>query len=63
MSEKHAPLEITDAVDFYKRWPQLRQNAENLLEAETVTEEDAEVLRWMIKVVDMVGPHDIGREQ
>jgi hypothetical protein len=62
MSEKPTPLEITDAVDFYKQWPRLRLNAEKLLETRTLNDDDAQVLRWMIKVVDMVGPHDVARD-
>ena len=63
MSEKPTSLEITDAVDFYRQWPKLRFNAEQLRESRVVKDEDAEVLRWMIKVVDMVGPHDVIREK
>lgn len=63
MSEKPTSLDIADAVDFYRQWPKLRFNAEQLLETRVVKDEDAEVLRWMIKVVDMVGPHDVIREK
>lgn len=63
MSEKQTSLEITDAVDFYRQWPSLRANAEHLLETQDLASDDAEVLRWMIKVVDMVGPHDIKRDR
>ncbi|MEN8748494.1 hypothetical protein [Marivita sp.] len=62
MSENRTPLEINDAVDFYRQWPKLRGNAEQLLKAQALAKDDVEVLRWMIKVVDMVGPHDIKRE-
>ncbi len=63
MSEQRAPLEISDAVDFYRQWPRLRTNAEQLLETRSLDDDDAEVLRWMIKVVDMVGPHDVKRDR
>jgi hypothetical protein len=63
MSEKPNAHEITDAVDFYRQWPKLRSNAERLLDSRVVMDEDVEVLRWMIKVVDMIGPHDVIREK
>ncbi|WP_439521148.1 hypothetical protein [Marivita sp.] len=62
MSNKQAPLAITDAVDFYRQWPTLRQRAERLIETKEVTDGDAELLHWMIKMVDMVGPQDIPQE-
>lgn len=63
MSEKQTSLEITDAVDFYRQWPRLRPRAEHILNTHDLARDDAEVLRWMIKMVDMVGPHDIKRER
>ncbi|MGJ8602777.1 MAG: hypothetical protein ACSHXH_01535 [Marivita sp.] len=63
MSEQNAQVVIADAVDFYRQWPQLRERAEKLVETRDMAEEDAELLHWMIKMVDMVGPNDIAQEQ
>ncbi|MFA8386418.1 MAG: hypothetical protein ACEPO2_12400 [Pelagibaca sp.] len=63
MSEKHAPTAIKDAVDFYEQWPKLRSRMERLADRYPLAEDDAEVLSWMIRMVDMVGPQDITREK
>jgi hypothetical protein len=63
MSEKKAQVVIADVVDFYRQWPELRERAEHLVETREMAQEDAELLRWMIKMVDMVGPNDIIREK
>ncbi|MFP7570056.1 hypothetical protein [Marivita sp. S2033] len=57
MPEKHAPFEIDDAVDFYRQWPVLRDRAIGLTQSRDPA--DAELLRWMIKVIDMIGPSDL----
>lgn len=62
MSEKEAQLMIADAVDFYNRWPSLRKRAEELVRTRDMTEDDAELLHWMIRMVDMLGPNDIVRD-
>lgn len=63
MSEKRSSLVITDMVDFYRQWPNLRPHAIGVIDACALTEDQIEVLRWMIKVVDMVGPQDITRDK
>ncbi|WP_299784418.1 hypothetical protein [uncultured Marivita sp.] len=63
MSEKKAQVVIADVVDFYRQWPELRERAEQLVETREMAQEDAELLHWMIKMVDMVGPNDIIREK
>lgn len=62
MPEKKAQVVIADVVDFYRQWPALRKRAEKLVETRELTHEDAELLHWMIRMVDMVGPNDITRE-
>lgn len=59
MSKQQAHIAIVDAVDFYEQWPILRQRAEKLVETQQMTKEDALLLHWMIRMVDMVGPRDI----
>lgn len=62
MSEEEPTMTITDAVDFYEKWPVLRERAEKLVETRDMTQKDSELLKWMIRMVDMVGPHDITRQ-
>jgi len=61
MSDQDPILTITDAVDFYEKWPHLRRRAETLVETRNMTPRDSELLKWMIRMVDMVGPNDISR--
>lgn len=63
MANHTDPSKITDAVDFYKKWPILRHRAERLIETRRISAEDAELLHWMIVMVDMVGPNDINRDR
>jgi|OM-RGC.v1.036069094 hypothetical protein len=63
MSDASAPSKITSAIEFYERWPSLRHRAERLVEACEATPQDAELLEWMIKVIDMVGPNDLSDEK
>ncbi|WP_439123277.1 hypothetical protein [Marivita sp.] len=63
MSERHVSVEITDAVDFYSQWPKLRSQAEQMAKSYALDDADAELLFWMIKMVDMVGPKDIVRDK
>mgnify|MGYP000147384988 CR=1 FL=1 len=62
MSERHTQTQIKDAVDFYDQWPELRSRAEGIAKSYALASEDADLLFWMIKMVDMVGPSDIVRE-
>jgi hypothetical protein len=62
MSDEDPTMPITDAVDFYEKWPVLRKRAEMLVETRDMTPKDSELLKWMIRMVDMVGPHDITRQ-
>lgn len=54
---------IEDLVDFYKRWPDLRSDAESILEQKTLEPRQRVVLEWMLMVVDRVGPADFQDEQ
>ena len=56
------PTPIADLVDFYRLWPELRPQARALLDREDLTAQEREVLRWMIRVVDRVGPSDLDEE-
>lgn len=54
--------QITDLVDFYRQWPEMRRQACALRDRGDVGEEDREILKWMIRVVDRVGPSDLNQE-
>lgn len=49
---------IEDLVDFYRRWPDLREEATKLQRAPFLTTEQASILNWMVLVIDRVGPAD-----
>lgn len=59
MSKKTTQPAIADLVDFYKCWPDLRVTAMKLKKNNALAEKDIEVLDWMIRVVDRVGPADL----
>lgn len=50
---------IADLVDFYRRWPDLRSEARAMADGTALAPEQREVLDWMIRVVDRVGPADL----
>ncbi|MCL3881114.1 hypothetical protein [Marivita sp. GX14005] len=58
MPDEETPRPIADAVDFYSRWPRLRARAHVLIDSQD-NREDAELLRWMVRLIDMLGPNDI----
>lgn len=53
---------ITDLVEFYRQWPEMRQQARALQARTDIGEDDREILKWMICVVDRVGPSDLSEE-
>ncbi len=59
MLAKANDRKITDLVDFYRHWPELRRSAVALSERGDIGEDEQDVLRWMIRVIDRVGPSDL----
>lgn len=53
-------IEIRDLIDFYKRWPQLKKHLIELENAEDISLNTKETLKWLIKLADRVGKSDIG---
>ncbi|GAA6189782.1 hypothetical protein [Litorivita sp. NS0012-18] len=53
---------IQDLVDFYHRWPELREEAVSVAETCKLEGGQREILGWMIKVIDRVGPADLAKE-
>lgn len=59
MNRPGARIEIDSIMEFYRRWPGLRKHPEALLACAHLSAEQREVLDWMIRVVDRVGPADL----
>lgn len=59
MTDTDPPLPIKDVVDFYARWPELRPRIVSMIKSGAINQTDADVLNWLVAVVDMVGPTDI----
>lgn len=53
---------IHDLVDFYRHWPEMRAQAQSLQARQDISDDQQEVLEWMIRVVDRVGPSDLSEE-
>lgn len=59
MANKDVPLSINDAVDFYRQWPSLRLRVHDIIDAPQNDADQAEILNWMIKIIDRIGPNDL----
>lgn len=62
MLAKATPRSIEDLVDFYKHWPAMRDRANALVERPDMGRDEREILKWMIRVIDRVGPSDLSEE-
>lgn len=51
---------IKDLVDFYNRWPAIRPRIQAVSEGAPPTADDLEILNWLIRITDMIGPSDLG---
>ena len=54
---RYEPIE--DIVDFYRRWPDLRSEAEQIMTDAQLDEEQKTLMKWMVFVIDRVGPADL----
>ena len=61
MTDDHSPAPVKDVVDFYTRWPEIRPRVQAIADGAAPTPDDLEILRWLIRIADMVGPSDLGR--
>ena len=59
MTDKDVPLSIDDVVDFYRQWPSLRLRVQGIVDAPQNDADQAEILNWMIKIIDRIGPNDL----
>lgn len=48
-----------DVADFHSRWPEFRPTALEILASRGVTRHQAEVLAWMVDLIDRIGESDI----
>jgi hypothetical protein len=62
MRTANAHLAIEDLVDFYKRWPGLRDIAVDLQSDAQLAQDQQAILEWMVLVIDRVGPADLERK-
>ncbi|CAH1665865.1 conserved hypothetical protein [Hyphomicrobiales bacterium] len=48
-----------DLADFYLRWPEFRIVASEIAERETLSRTEREVMTWLLRLADRVGPRDL----
>jgi len=48
-----------DLADFYLRWPEFRVVAAEIAERETLSATELEVMKWLLRLADRVGPRDL----
>lgn len=60
MSNEQSSFE--DLVDFYDQWPTIRDQVKTLSQGDTLTGEQAQILRLVFQIVDCVGPQDLTLE-
>jgi hypothetical protein len=56
--EDDAEMIAEDLIDFYRRWPELRGVAISLSEKTDLSAMQRNLVQWMIKLLDRVGPMD-----
>lgn len=59
MPKSNDETAIADLVDFYKRWPDLRDQALEIQAEVDLSQSKRALLEWMIMVIDRVGPADL----
>lgn len=47
-----------DLADFYLRWPEFRIVAAELSKCDLLNETEKDVLEWLVRLADRVGPRD-----
>ncbi|MEL6550648.1 MAG: hypothetical protein AAFQ54_10435 [Pseudomonadota bacterium] len=50
---------IKDLADFYTRWPSQRSIVDRVIAQPSLSEEEREVVVWLKRLADRVGPLDI----
>ncbi len=53
------PVPPHDLVDFHLRWPEFRFIAARLAERDGIAPIDREVISWLLRLADRVGPRDL----
>ena len=60
MGDPNAEPQIRDMFEFCERWPALRPRMEALARDPRLDAEQRAILDWAMRVVDLVGPGDLG---
>ncbi len=58
MPHPDTPDNIEDFVEFYRRWPALREDVRGMQSGSEISSDQASIIRWMVLVIDRVGPAD-----
>lgn len=48
-----------DLADFYLRWPEFRIVAAEIMERQALSVTEREVMMWLLRLADRVGPRDL----
>lgn len=56
---KNNITEISDLMDFYRAWPDLKKHAVELKDNINMSKEARQTLYWLIELADRVGKADI----
>ncbi len=54
-----SPPQFKDLFDFYNQWLSLRPEIANLISSGRLSERETVIIRFMMKVIDRVGPGDV----
>lgn len=63
MPDPSRPAPIKDLMDFYNRWPEIRPRMQAVAAGAPPTTDDLDILNWLIRIADMIGPSDLDRTQ
>jgi hypothetical protein len=56
------PTMPRDLPDFHVRWPEFRSCAEALMKNPSLNAGERELVGWLVKLADRVGPQDLHAE-
>ncbi len=57
-TERHA-RPIRDLPDFHLRWQEFRDTAVKASSSEALSEQQRDVIKWLILMADKIGPRDL----
>ncbi len=59
MPSENSRKEVEDLIGFYSLWPDMRCDAVSLQNDPRLEPQQASMIKWMILVIDRVGPADL----